>query len=149
MFYRMRPDVNDPDKCIFEIMSTKTYPAASKVPRAVMQTVTDLEDPEQVLQIPRQDLGNIPRMQKGLHSKVIRQTWLAVEQEKIILNMHPVATVPPRIPVQVCIPPRLSHSNCDHCTVQRSEEHTSELQSLMRISYAVFCLKKKKHQHQR
>src|SRR3546814_6974842 len=27
----------------------------------------------------------------------------------------------------------------------RSEEHTSELQSLMRISYAVFCLKKKKH----
>src|SRR3546814_9532503 len=31
----------------------------------------------------------------------------------------------------------------------RSEEHTSELQSLMRISYAVFCLKKKKqHTHQ-
>src|SRR3546814_3111593 len=29
-------------------------------------------------------------------------------------------------------------------TIQRSEEHTSELQSLMRISYADFCLKKKK-----
>src|SRR3546814_2875310 len=29
-----------------------------------------------------------------------------------------------------------------HCVLQRSEEHTSELQSLMRISYAVFCLKK-------
>src|SRR3546814_1339496 len=29
--------------------------------------------------------------------------------------------------------------------LRRSEEHTSELQSLMRISYAVFCLKKKKH----
>src|SRR3546814_2676259 len=29
----------------------------------------------------------------------------------------------------------------------RSEEHTSELQSLMRISYAVFCLKKKTHTH--
>src|SRR3546814_2805129 len=29
----------------------------------------------------------------------------------------------------------------------RSEEHTSELQSLMRISYAVFCLKKKNTQH--
>src|SRR3546814_8202260 len=29
---------------------------------------------------------------------------------------------------------------------ERSEEHTSELQSLMRISYAVFCLKKKKHE---
>src|SRR3546814_4976215 len=32
-----------------------------------------------------------------------------------------------------------------HCTM-RSEEHTSELQSLMRISYAVFCLKKKNTQ---
>src|SRR3546814_7898139 len=35
---------------------------------------------------------------------------------------------------------------CDR-TIQRSEEHTSELQSLMRISYAVFCLKKKKKRH--
>src|SRR3546814_3829736 len=39
----------------------------------------------------------------------------------------------------------------DHTTiyrwVQRSEEHTSELHSLMRISYAVFCLKKKNKQH--
>src|SRR3546814_6655406 len=32
---------------------------------------------------------------------------------------------------------------------KRSEEHTSELQSLMRISYAVFCLKKKKTRRQR
>src|SRR3546814_3131868 len=32
---------------------------------------------------------------------------------------------------------------------QRSEEHTSELQSLMRISYAVFCLKKKTHNKER
>src|SRR3546814_10051100 len=31
----------------------------------------------------------------------------------------------------------------------RSEEHTSELQSLMRISYAVFCLKKKKNHNER
>src|SRR3546814_10298788 len=33
---------------------------------------------------------------------------------------------------------------CDPDLTSRSEEHTSELQSLMRISYAVFCLKKKK-----
>src|SRR3546814_9119109 len=32
---------------------------------------------------------------------------------------------------------------CGHSFLDRSEEHTSELQSLMRISYAVFCLKKK------
>src|SRR3546814_5276557 len=33
--------------------------------------------------------------------------------------------------------------------IRRSEEHTSELQSLMRISYAVFCLKKKKKRHEK
>src|SRR3546814_9583744 len=38
--------------------------------------------------------------------------------------------------------PVTSHRFIDHI-VGRSEEHTSELQSLMRISYAVFCLKKK------
>src|SRR3546814_2754442 len=38
--------------------------------------------------------------------------------------------------------------NIHECFGHRSEEHTSELQSLMRISYAVFCLKKtKKHNH--
>src|SRR3546814_2376369 len=36
------------------------------------------------------------------------------------------------------------HARLDDALHQRSEEHTSELQSLMRISYAVFCLKKKK-----
>src|SRR3546814_7870091 len=36
-----------------------------------------------------------------------------------------------------------------HLRRPRSEEHTSELQSLMRISYAVFCLKKKTKQYQR
>src|SRR3546814_7065775 len=35
-------------------------------------------------------------------------------------------------------------SGCRRLAFYRSEEHTSELQSLMRISYAVFCLKKKK-----
>src|SRR3546814_8922697 len=39
---------------------------------------------------------------------------------------------------------RISLSSRMRASDQRSEEHTSELQSLMRISYAVFCLKKKK-----
>src|SRR3546814_1679161 len=38
--------------------------------------------------------------------------------------------------------------NADMVLVARSEEHTSELQSLMRISYAVFCLKKNKYTYQ-
>src|SRR3546814_2102864 len=58
---------------------------------------------------------------------------------------------------QVDLQPGMPHPECaeqpgidalfladtDHLAGLRSEEHTSELQSLMRISYAVFCLKKK------
>src|SRR3546814_5317380 len=43
--------------------------------------------------------------------------------------------------VQMHFPREMSMND----TAERSEEHTSELQSLMRISYAVFCLKKKKY----
>src|SRR3546814_3385064 len=46
-----------------------------------------------------------------------------------------------RVELQVCYEEVLKRLP----TFRRSEEHTSELQSLMRISYAVFCLKKKKH----
>src|SRR3546814_4082463 len=42
--------------------------------------------------------------------------------------------------------PLSSFSSPDAMNAVRSEEHTSELQSLMRISYAVFCLKKKNKQ---
>jgi hypothetical protein len=88
MIYRVRPDGFNPDSCTFEILSTKTYPAAVKPPRATLQRATDISDPGQVLLIPRQDLGNIPRMQKGLHSRGCKQIWLASYQEKMILNMH-------------------------------------------------------------
>src|SRR3546814_8249167 len=47
-------------------------------------------------------------------------------------------------------PPGDADARRDEAPPPRSEEHTSELQSLMRISYAVFCLKKKKlHQKRR
>src|SRR3546814_8337831 len=39
----------------------------------------------------------------------------------------------------------VTNRSCRRLGPERSEEHTSELQSLMRISYAVFCLKQKKH----
>src|SRR3546814_6380228 len=42
---------------------------------------------------------------------------------------------------------RLQHAERQQMPQGRSEEHTSELQSLMRISYAVFCLKKKNTIH--
>src|SRR3546814_7576206 len=57
-----------------------------------------------------------------------------------VVAQHPV---PPRAATTTM--PRVaaaaSFGSCGN--VRRSEEHTSELQSLMRISYAVFCLKKK------
>src|SRR3546814_3643424 len=67
----------------------------------------------------------------------------------------PVPCSAPRPPVVPSSPrpgPSLPPCGCRHRTPwpgtrspPRSEEHTSELQSLMRISYAVFCLKKKKN----
>src|SRR3546814_3499901 len=51
-----------------------------------------------------------------------------------LVNAHHVKNVPGR---------KTDMSDAEW--LARSEEHTSELQSLMRISYAVFCLKKKKH----
>src|SRR3546814_6512135 len=42
-----------------------------------------------------------------------------------------------------------TRAHCAGMPGRRSEEHTSELQSLMRISYAVFCLKKKKETEQK
>jgi len=88
MIYRVRPVGFDPDHCVFEIFSTRTRPADAELERAEVQHVTDIDDPEQVLKIPRQDLGNIPRMQKGLHTDGCRQIWLAKDQERLILNMH-------------------------------------------------------------
>src|SRR3546814_6082567 len=45
------------------------------------------------------------------------------------------------------VPAPLDYRGYPKSVCIRSEEHTSELQSLMRISYAVFCLKKKNKQH--
>src|SRR3546814_9308208 len=63
-----------------------------------------------------------------------------------------VTTSAHRLPAFPILSPRPSERQRARAGVQgnswyRSEEHTSELQSLMRISYAVFCLTKKKQQH--
>src|SRR3546814_8713032 len=53
---------------------------------------------------------------------------------------------PPSLPVLVGVRGQSFGKQVGDGEAGRSEEHTSELQSLMRISYAVFCLKKKKAQ---
>src|SRR3546814_5714734 len=52
-----------------------------------------------------------------------------------------------RVAVETDLPRLLDQHLDGSLVVERSEEHTSELQSLMRISYAVFCLKQKQITH--
>src|SRR3546814_773086 len=69
----------------------------------------------------------------ALPGKTVHVAFLMRAQKS--LELYPRRSAPPHIA------PLLSQPIVELC---RSEEHTSELQSLMRISYAVFCLKKKK-----
>src|SRR3546814_9150791 len=62
-----------------------------------------------------------------------------VDRANVGALVQPEADDVRRVPLGLGAQPRMVR------TVERSEEHTSELQSLMRISYAVFCLKKKKN----
>jgi phenylpropionate dioxygenase-like ring-hydroxylating dioxygenase large terminal subunit len=88
MIYRVRPHPTDPDQCTFEIFSTRSLGASEPRTRAEITPVDDITDPQQVLQIPRQDLGNLKRIQRGLHSRSIRQIWLASHHEQLIMGMH-------------------------------------------------------------
>src|SRR3546814_7749625 len=71
----------------------------------------------------------------------------AEERERLRIHRLALRQVDPdRAPLAVAEKPAQFVSRADRgveATGLRSEEHTSELQSLMRISYAVFCLKKK------
>src|SRR3546814_2802791 len=76
-----------------------------------------------------------------------------IETEGFWINLNPVNGMPSRI--EESFMAGLGSTTNDHrlkwkpwLTVHRSEEHTSELQSLMRISYDVYCLKKNtKYRH--
>src|SRR3546814_5303071 len=65
----------------------------------------------------------------------------AIFAVKILTELGDLTLVQPSGPVMV---PESRTARCSNSRSPRSEEHTSELQSLMRISYAVFFLKKKK-----
>src|SRR3546814_1314664 len=69
--------------------------------------------------------------------------------DRRVVGLHrPIRTLDGKVPVQAgdVLLRIVGHRIGAHHD-RRSEEHTSELQSLMRISYAVFCLKKKKYRH--
>src|SRR3546814_2362847 len=72
----------------------------------------------------------------GISANVVEQVGAALGEIAELVEVE-LADVLQRVAADVA-------GEADH---RRSEEHTSELQSLMRISYAVFCLKKKKKQN--
>src|SRR3546814_3329977 len=77
--------------------------------------------------------SRIPEMDRGLGAGDVVTVGRSVELEVLDTPGHTMS--------HVCL---LSRSDAPGLfSGDRSEEHTSELQSLMRISYAVFCLKKK------
>src|SRR3546814_5724240 len=68
--------------------------------------------------------------------------------QPLVENAIKYAVTPKEEGAEIVVQARLAGDRVQiTVTDTRSEEHTSELQSLMRISYAVFCLKKKKHTH--
>src|SRR3546814_10793770 len=94
---------------------------------------SELEDPGRLLH-PRLDLRLRHAAQPQAIGHVVVDRHVRIE--RVVLEHHGDVAVLGLQPVD--------HALGDG-DLARSEEHTSELQSLMRISYAVFCLKKKTH----
>src|SRR3546814_15839959 len=89
-----------------------------------------------------------PRSNRLTHSFPTRRSSDLIEDYALSLGRHFVDDVEPVEGARIAVDEfgwdrvQVDGTGHDHT---RSEEHTSELQSLMRISYAVFCLKKKKN----
>src|SRR3546814_2795398 len=83
--------------------------------------------------------GKRTTMVTGERPRTARQYVLGILRTEILQGRHPPGS---RLR-QEEVAGRLNVSTTPVREAFRSEEHTSELQSLMRISYAVFCLKKK------
>src|SRR3546814_7513379 len=64
--------------------------------------------------------------------------------DAVKVGIGPGSICTTRVVAGVGVPQLTAIMECAREAAKRSEEHTSELQSLMRISYAVFCLKQKK-----
>src|SRR3546814_7513930 len=82
--------------------------------------------------------GIITHAQKGEIAVVLAESYTSVSATQAT-DMSGIATLQPTF--------ILSKASLKELEGVRSEEHTSELQSLLRISYAVFCLKQKQTYH--
>src|SRR3546814_2685737 len=88
-----------------------------------------------------------PRSTRMTHSFPTRRSSDLASQAKPMASTKSGST-PCSAVDSTAMPGRRAAMRASSTGLCRSEEHTSELQSLMRISYAVFCLKKKKIQKQ-
>lgn len=86
--YRIRPYHDDPDWCRFEVWSLTTYPEGQEPGRAVLDGRFDKDDADGWGLIPRQDFGNLERMQRGIKSPSFSETRLSHLWEQTISNMH-------------------------------------------------------------
>src|SRR3546814_2030407 len=95
--------------------------------------------------LPKRSSSTLLRRDSSPRAVCCQRTWAAGEHTPAVLGDSPVAyedsTQRPSTITHKPPKPNSSISTGVFLTT-RSEEHTSELQSLMRISYAVFCLKK-------
>src|SRR3546814_2552104 len=102
----------------------------------------DLEGTQRILgQVARNGYGEPACPRANLHNVVVRLQAMADHKlDRGVTELAEVSQSAGRVVVHwLCL-----LIGDDGKATPRSEEHTSELQSLMRISYAVFCLKKKK-----
>jgi nitrite reductase/ring-hydroxylating ferredoxin subunit len=86
--YRSRPYNDDPECCRFEIWSLTTYPEGEEPGRATLKGRFAPDDPDNWGLIPRQDMSNIERQQRGFHSHGYRESRLATVWERAVSNMH-------------------------------------------------------------
>src|SRR3546814_5518717 len=77
------------------------------------------------------------RMSGEIHTKGSAKPEISVQERVKVKATEALVSVRPSLRSTIMV-------TAKNTVPSRSEEHTSELQSLMRISYAVFCLKKKK-----
>src|SRR3546814_8914347 len=97
------------------------------------------------------DSGNLNRLFPGKPDGTITQkiadyvTTALLPLADVVVDLHSGGKTLEFVPYAAChrLPQDVGLEARCAAAMQRSEEHTSELQSLMRISYAVFCLKKK------
>src|SRR3546814_4994287 len=105
--------------------------------------------PAEVAQLAKLCLENNYAEARKIHSNLIRLTELCFAEGnpagvKEMLHQLGICGATVRLPLMEASAQLTEAIRGELPLYSRSEEHTSELQSLMRISYAVFCLKKQK-----